>query len=221
MISLLLGAFIGAAHAVHPVPAFATRGDIVGILQQENKTRGVELGVQFGAYAAENLSRWSKCERYALVDSWGRSSTSNYNDLANVEPEEHERRFRAAIAAVKTYSEKVIVCRDTTVECAKKFGDFSFDWVYVDARHSRKAVLEDMRIWWPKLARNGLMCGHDYVDCEFAARHGQDWCLEQDGTRDETGGAVKGAVNEFAQKMKRQVQVGTHDGDWPSWCIRK
>lgn len=47
--------------------------------------------------------------------------------------------------------------------CQPRFADGTFDFIYVDARHDRLGVLEDLQAWWPKLRRGGLMAGHYYT----------------------------------------------------------
>ena len=48
-----------------------------------------------------------------------------------------------------------------------------------------------------------------------------NWTVNFDGTRDETGLLVKGAVDEFAARVGRQVSVTYREGAWNSWMIRK
>jgi hypothetical protein len=38
----------------------------------------------------------------------------------------------------------------------------SFDFIYIDADHSEKAVRQDLEAWWPLLLSGGLMAGHDF-----------------------------------------------------------
>lgn len=35
--------------------------------------------------------------------------------------------------------------------------------VYVDARHDKCGVTEDLNKWWPKLKQGGFFAGHDMV----------------------------------------------------------
>lgn len=111
------------------------------------------------------------------------------------------------------------VCRNFTSDCVHNFEDLSLDYVYVDARHDYKGALMDMESYWPKIKRGGILAGHDYVEQNEIG--GQDWTVNFDGTRDETGRVVKGAVDDFAAKHHRQVMVSYKDGSWPSWAIRK
>lgn len=48
-----------------------------------------------------------------------------------------------------------------SVEAAKDFQDEFFDYVYIDAEHTQKAVLEDLEAWYPKVKYGGVLAGHD------------------------------------------------------------
>jgi hypothetical protein len=173
-----------------------------------------------GHFAQKTLEAWKSAESYTLVDLWA-DVLVNYADGANVKQDKHEERMQKALTATAPWSGKRHVCRNFTTACAKTFADRSLDFVYVDARHSRQAVLDDIAAYWNKLKRGGLLCGHDFVDCARASLSQQDWCLEEDGSRDVTGGAVEGAVIEWATRHKRQIQIAYREPDWNSWCMRR
>ena len=102
--------------------------------------------------------------------------------------------------------------------------DESLDFVYIDARHDRASVEEDMRLWWPKIRKHGILAGHDYVNADFAHKiTDQHWDVGPDGEIESEGLAVKGAVDDFAREFCRQVSV-TYDEEvawfW-TWLIRK
>ena len=66
------------------------------------------------------------------------------------------------------------------------------------------------------------MAGHDYVTQDDGpAQTGQDWTKNADGTVDETGEVVVGAVNDFAQRVGRQVLVTYREAEWNTWLMRK
>ena len=44
-----------------------------------------------------------------------------------------------------------------------------FDFVYLDGRHDRKGLKEDLREWHPRVCPGGILAGHDYTDSEVAA----------------------------------------------------
>ena len=45
--------------------------------------------------------------------------------------------------------------------------------------------------------------------------------INYDGTVDETGTVVKGAVDKFAASVCRQVTVSYREGNWNTWAVRK
>jgi len=44
---------------------------------------------------------------------------------------------------------------------AEQFEDNSIDMIFIDGTHTKPAVLTDLRSWYPKLRKGGLMTGHD------------------------------------------------------------
>jgi len=203
------------------VPPFKLRNDLGAILQQENNmTIGVELGVQRGIFSKEILTSWLNCEKYMLVDLWAHQE--NYKDTANYNQKIQDLIFIDAMEQVKPFIEKIDVCRNYTNICVKSVSDDYVDFIYVDARHDFKGVYEDMVDWWPKLRVGGIMAGHDYVEQnDGPTQTNQDWTTNYDGTVDETGTVVKGAVDKFAAKVCRQVTVSYRERGWNTWAMRK
>ena len=203
-----------------PVPVFQTRYDIGTILESEGLNSGVELGVQLGHYAAEILKRWPRCREYVLVDLWAKQE--NYFDGANVDNSIQNEILNTAMQSTSPWKDKIRVCRNYTTACAINYPDNHFDWVYVDARHDRQGVTEDLTTWWPKLRNGGLMCGHDFVtQFEGPQQQNDRWDINGDGSVDPTGGAVRGSVEDWARLQHRQIQIGYKESEWWTWCIRK
>lgn len=59
------------------------------------------------------------------------------------------------------------------------------DLVYIDGSHTYKAVLQDLKAWWPLIKGHGILCGDDYYNAP----------------------GVKQAVTEFALGNNLQVNV--------------
>lgn len=55
------------------------------------------------------------------------------------------------IVPIRGYSQKVALPFDKPVNL-----------IFIDADHDEEPLLEDMKVWWPRMARNGMMVGHDY-----------------------------------------------------------
>lgn len=57
----------------------------------------------------------------------------------------------------------IVVIKSLSHLGAKYFRDLSIDFVFIDADHSLDAVRKDLKSWWPKVCRNGIMAGHDFA----------------------------------------------------------
>ena len=205
----------------HPgVPPFKRRIDLGYILEKEKMQYGAELGVQRGLYSAKTLKVWKSCREYILVDLW--APQENYLDGANRDQKAQNGLYQETLGNTNEWSKKIKVCRNYTTVCATTVPDGSLDFVYVDARHDFKGVYEDVSKWWPKLRPGGIMAGHDYVTQDDGpAQGGQDWTINYDGTKDETGTVVKGAVDKFANEVCRQLTIGYRENGWNTWAMRK
>lgn len=71
------------------------------------------------------------------------------------------------------------------------------------------------------------MAGHDYVTNQEVLPS-QDWSINYDGSKDETGRVVKGAVDDFFSDKfghllgcPRQITVGYRERHWNTWATRK
>ena len=202
------------------VPPFKTRMDLPTLLNnQKGLHRGIELGVQSGKFSYWTLTQWTNCTEYHLVDLWGHQE--NYEDVANVDQVKQEKLYQDTLRDLREYKEKLHVCRNYTSECVKRYDDEYFDYIYVDARHDFKGVWEDLVAYWPKLKVGGIMAGHDYVTNDDGPLPNQDWSKNYDGTVDETGTVVKGAVGKFAESVCRQVTVSYRESGWNTWAMRK
>ena len=65
------------------VPTFKYRHELGSIVENENMTIGVELGVQRGLFSKAILQLWPSCREYHMVDLWAHQE--HYEDVANVD----------------------------------------------------------------------------------------------------------------------------------------
>lgn len=198
------------------IAGLASRKEIVKVAQAENMTTGAELGVQVGEFASWNLQHWPSNQRYYMIDVW--APQENYNDLANVEIDQHNANYERAIAATNAWKSKRDVKRMLTTDAAQQIANESVDFIYVDARHDYCGVKEDLENYWSKVRPGGIMAGHDFYTANEQPDPNQDWSLCLDGSRHE--GAVRGAVEEFFRSKNVRV-YRTWEETWYSWIVRK
>lgn len=209
------GVFASSCHAP-PIKPLAYRNDLGKYLNELGYTIGVELGVQEGKFSERILEGWEKCQRFYLVDVW--KHQSNYEDDANLNDEMQEKNYLKARKNLLKWQDITVFLRNYTSDAVSEISE-ELDFVYVDARHDYCGVSEDIRNYWPKLRPGGIMAGHDYHTAKEVLHTKQDWAVCSDGSR--FPGAVKGAVDEFAEVHGLQVSITYKEDFWYSWILRK
>jgi hypothetical protein len=128
---------------------------------------GAEVGVYKGDNAKEILD-FLNIERLVLVDPRKGYNRASGTKLGNSpEPVEnmgdafYENLYKEVEDRFAD-STNVSIVRESSVNAAKLFDDEFFDFVYIDGDHRYEAVLDDLKAWYPKLKRFGVMCGDDY-----------------------------------------------------------
>lgn len=169
---------------------------------------GAELGICDARFSAEILSRWSTCSKLYMVDLWRHQPEAEYRDGCNVDNNMQEDRFRYVSRLMQArYRGRFNIMRMTTHEAAKLMPDNSLDFVYIDANHHFRHVIEDINDWYPKVKAGGVFAGHDYVDGSLG--HGP--VIE--------GYEVPPAVDAFIRVTGLEL-IKLNKGDC-SWAVRK
>lgn len=193
----------------------SSRDEISLLLQKEKFASGIEIGVQSGIYSDILLSKWNCCSTYVMVDPWLKQK--NYDDAANVNNEEQNRRFSDSMNVVTKYSSRVnfIILKTTSEKAVAYLKGNLFDFIYLDGRHDYLSVKSDIDWYYPLLKSGGIFAGHDYQD-----ENGEEWMMDKNGNKNNNHKAVKSAVDEFAKSNKLEIVI-TNEKIWKSWMIRK
>ncbi len=146
----------GLVDGVSPVPVRKSRFDLGPFFAAAAFTRGAEIGVWKGEFA-EALCRKNSGLTLICVDPW--ASYEAWRDPKNVE----DRMAGAEAEARRRLSRyRCEIVKGFSVDVAERVPDGSLDFVYIDANHSREAVLADLEAWVPKVRSGGIVSGHDY-----------------------------------------------------------
>lgn len=171
------------------------RGHFADLCNRRRLLRhAVEIGTERAAFATTFLETW-KGDKLLCIDPW-------QNELPGY-PEMHWDRapdLHIAMNALARHNWRVQVFRGTSEEVIrKKIVGWPIDFLYIDGNHEYDYVRQDIELFWPHVAENGIMAGHDY-----------DVKLE---------GVVR-AVNEFAEQHNVNVYL-THEPRFKSWYVHK
>lgn len=163
----------------------------------------VEVGTHRGEFARDFLSTWHGSLLHC-IDPW--DNPPGYEEQARLltgggldrgaDLRECRRNLRGFIDVGR-----VELVRQCSPQAAAIYADESLDLVYLDGDHSHQAIALDMRAWWPKIRRGGLLAGHDFI-CPG----------EGDGSPDGWGGCIQPAVMDFARERGFDIRLIIENG---------
>jgi hypothetical protein len=163
---------------------------------------GAEIGVFKGEFSEILLRRW-RGEQLLSIDPWRPDDPAVYRDIANVSADEYERFLGETRGRLAAFGGRSQIWRLSSAAAAAHVELGSLDFVYLDARHDKESVMEDLELWWPRTCVGGVLAGHDYLDGELPeGRFG-----------------VKSAVDGFFKSTGHPVHATTDDDPWPSWVV--
>jgi len=129
---------------------------------------GAEIGVANGDYS-DVICRENPNVKLFCIDSW--IKYDGYNDKAPDTFADSEQ-----IAREKLSKYNCVFVKKFSMDALEDFEDESLDFVYIDANHSYKSVLEDITEWSKKVKKGGIVSGHDYDEIKPALEeYGKDY----------------------------------------------
>jgi len=120
---------------------------------------------EIGCYAGEATTFFAvKASKIYAIDPWEDytdkstliSSAQGYENIINMNGVEEE------FDKVMAIHPNIVKLKGLSNLIVKEIPDCFLDVVYVDGNHSYNNVLEDIRLWIPKLKPDGIISGHDY-----------------------------------------------------------
>jgi predicted O-methyltransferase YrrM len=124
------------------------RYSLVELIKERNYKTSVEIGVGHGGYSYYILKN-SDVERLYSVDPWDGS--------AEFRPGSYEE----TVKSLAEFGERSVIMKEVSGEAVNKIADDSIDFIYIDGDHSEAAVENDLRVWYPKMKKDGIISGHD------------------------------------------------------------
>jgi len=157
----------------------------------------VEVGVWKGKSASflgvELLNRNWKTVKFNLVDTFEGSPEHKGLDKRNLLEITTEN-----LSPLNELSMNII--KNRSVECSKEFDNDSIDFVFLDARHEYKDVLDDIKSWLPKVKSGGVISGDD---------HNATWP------------GVEKAVKEVFGDNYKKIMIQNREGVYHWWYQKK
>ncbi len=123
----------------------------------------VEVGSLLGrsaCYLGEKLQAAGTKATLLCVDTW--PGVYSWTDDPTMKLEAPFETFYANVRQ-SGLLDIVVPLRLKSVRAAALIKD-GLDFVFIDAAHDYQSVLDDIRVWLPKVRSGGILSGHDYSD---------------------------------------------------------
>lgn len=119
----------------------------------------IEVGVWKGrslAFLATEIINSDKEIKLHALDTWDGIGLPGVEITET--PDEIYNSFLTAIEPVKSH---IIIHRGFSHDLISTFPDESFDFIFIDASHDYENIIQDIKDWFPKLKKGGILAGHD------------------------------------------------------------
>ena len=152
---------------------------------------GVEIGVDAGGNAKNNLVPICKPSMLYLVDLWNLLENTPRNlEINHAKNQQQLSKFKLdklnKLKVSLRHHSNISFMVMSSNDASKQFQNNSLDWVYIDACHEYHDVLDDLRRWYPKLKSGGILSGDDYNEIDAVLKGCKqaidDFCLENNLT---------------------------------------
>ena len=121
----------------------------------------VEIGTYCGA-STQIIANNFISGKINSVDPW-QSYTEDGNtydlNIQALELQEAEQIFDKILINYKN----IIKNKCSSIDYANQIEDESIDFIYIDGNHQYSSVVEDIKIWYPKVKKYGIIAGHDWA----------------------------------------------------------
>lgn len=117
---------------------------------------GVEIGVAFGGHS-DAMLRQTKLDKLYGVDPY--KHFEGYDDPMNLPQSEFDELHGFTTERLAKYGARFELIRETSELVAVRLEE-PLDFVYIDAVHSYEGVLNDLKLWFPKIRNGGIVAGH-------------------------------------------------------------
>jgi predicted O-methyltransferase YrrM len=152
----------------------------------------IEIGSWKGrsaAFMAVEIANSNKNIEFTCIDTW--LGSPEHQDLEIIKKDILFEEFCKNIEPVENF---IKIKRKESTEAAKDYDDKSLNFVFIDANHEYEFIKQDIKAWFKKIKKGGVLAGHDYSE--------QHWP------------GVKKAVDEFSKNNNLNLVVYKDQQVW-------
>jgi hypothetical protein len=149
------------------------------LLKGKNPKVGAEIGIQRGHTTVGVLSLLPSIEKYYAIDPWLSYDVIDYRTpKSNIYNQRRvDRYFEIFKEKSSKWKDKIEILRMVSSEAYVHIPDESLGFCFIDGNHDYEYVLEDIKLYLPKMKKGGLFGGHDYENNDdYGCR---DWGVKE------------------------------------------
>lgn len=183
-----------------------------------NSVNVIEIGARYGE-SSKVILRSLNVDKYIIIDPY-----TSYNEYINdgfnkiISDDNDDDIFKKTKNELESIHKNMVFFRtfSTDTNTINAIDDNSIDLIFIDGNHSFKYVLDDLENYYPKLSKNGIICGDDF----FMRTHEHDLLNTMPGTEGYDEPMVYEAVIEFCKRHnKTYKEFGKHRGYGKTFMI--
>jgi len=144
---------------------------VIEVLRGSDPRAGAEVGTKFGRCSDYFLRAFPRLYMYA-IDKWDKDlDVDSPRDIGHDTYTSKHWNFRRIEfqfkETMRRHKGRYKMLQMASLDAAKRIEDGSLDFVFIDAQHTYKCVVEDILAWRPKIKPGGWLTGHDYNHDRF------------------------------------------------------
>jgi len=117
--------------------------------------------IEIGSYMGESTMMFASTGLFSTIYSIDPlDGYEEFNEMHNYSWE----FVRDEFTKNTKYFDSIVHLQDFSYNVIDKFENDSIDFIYIDGSHSEENVRRDLELYLPKLKKNGIIAGHDYLE---------------------------------------------------------
>jgi predicted O-methyltransferase YrrM len=125
----------------------------------------IEVGSWKGrssVFLAVEIINSNKQIKFDCIDTWLGTINDQYHSVSI--KRENNKLFELFLNNIEPVKHIITPIRSTSLKASSLYQDESIDMIFIDADHSYEAATLDIEAWLPKVKKNGILAGHDYIN---------------------------------------------------------
>ena len=185
---------------------------------QKNPVNVIEIGARYGESSKVILQNLN-VDNYIIIDpytSYDEYKNDGFNKI--ISDDNDDNIFNETKNKLESLHNNMVFYRtfSTDTNTINAIEDTSIDLIFIDGNHTYKYVLEDLENYYPKLNKNGIICGDDF----FMRTHENDHLNTMSGNEGYDEPMVYEAVIEFCNRHNKTLkEFGKHRGYGKTFMI--